>query len=840
MESVTDTPLHLPRAISVRGARVNNLRAVDVDIPLWCIVGVTGVSGSGKSSLAMGVLYAEGSRRLLSSLSAYSRRRIAQEARPDVDQVDHLPATVALRQNPPIPGRRSTVGTMTEVLNIVRLIWSRLATHPCPNGHAVHVTLSRTAGEHTTCPTCGVTFELPSAESFASASLGACPTCGGMGVRDEVDPDALIDPDKTIADGAVLPWSLTGRAYQPTIVAELGVRTDVPFRELTTREQGLILDGPPERRTITVTSKAGRAADLSMVFESARRTVENAAASADSETTRDRLRPFLLTTACPACRGTGLRPEALASTLDDQDIAAVLALDLTALATWAEKLPVRLPSEVEALAGRLGHELGSAIAPLLRLGLGHLGLNRSGHTLSTGERQRIQLATTLQARSTGMLHVLDEPSIGLHPANVTGVAEVIRDLVSQGNSVVIVDHDVLLLRATHHLIEVGPGAGRHGGLIVAQGAPDTLAADPASVTGPYLRGNVERWRRVRQVPDAHPHVRVRIKELYTLRDVTAAFPVGRLTLVTGVSGSGKTALVLESLVPAVTAALTGRPLPRHVTALDAPGIRQLVEVDASTVGKNARSTPATYSGVFDAIRRLYARSDAARERGWTTSHFSYNTGEGRCSACEGLGELALDLQFMPDLKVPCPACHGQRYNDATLAVTVDGRSIADALALTVDDALEHFGRYPTIAGRLRSLRAVGLGYLSLGEPTPALSGGEAQRLRLAERLRLENEGVLYIFDEPSIGLHPRDVGVLVGVFDQLLEAGATVVAIDHDLDLIAQADHVIDLGPGGGPGGGRIVSSGTPDQVALDPASITGQWLRQEWGSTGETSPSPR
>ncbi|MGX1778671.1 excinuclease ABC subunit UvrA [Nocardia brasiliensis] len=823
--------VRLPKAIEVVGARTHNLRNVDVDVPLWSLVMLTGLSGSGKSSLAMGVLYGEGSRRYLDGLSAYTRRRIGQVARPDVDRVDFLPSALALRQRPPVPGRRSTVGTMTEVLNVVRLMFSRLGRHVCPNGHRIEPNLARSAQLWLDCPVCGVHFEHPSAESFSFNTLGRCPGCDGLGVRDEIDTATLIPDDSlSVIEGAVAPWNLAGRSYMPQVAADLGVRIEVPVAELTDAERAILLDGPPEPRQVTLTSKAGRAVSANMTYESARRAVQNAATKTTSETTRQRLSRFFTTHTCPVCQGSRLRPEALTTTLSDRDIAQVSTESLDALADFAKQVTVTLPAELRPLSDRLAEELTAAVEPLRRLGIGYLSLDRAGATLSTGERQRIELSSTLQARSTGMLYVLDEPSVGLHPANVDGLRTVLRGLVAAGNSVVVVDHDVTLLREADHLIEMGPGAGRQGGTVVAQGSAADLAACADSVTGPYLSGSAgTRFRTPRPIDpaprpidpaprpiDTTAALEITVDELYTLHNVSARIPLRRLTVVTGVSGSGKTALVLDSLVPALTADVP----PAHVRRLERAGIRAVVEVDATPIGNNSRSTPVTYCGALDPIRRWFAK-----ESGRTAAHFSYNTAAGQCPTCLGLGELDLDIQYLPDLTVSCPDCHGARYNPEVRAITVDGSTIADVLALTVAEAVDRFAAHPKIVAPLRAVRDVGLGYLCLGEPTPSLSGGEAQRLRLATALRSEQADTLYIFDEPSIGLHPNDVRTLLAVLDRLIDAGATVLVIDHDLDVIANADHIIDLGPGGGPDGGRIVATGTPAEIAAAADSRTGYWL---------------
>ncbi|HMG65514.1 MAG TPA: excinuclease ABC subunit UvrA, partial [Streptosporangiaceae bacterium] len=795
----SDRSASLPRAIEVRGARHNNLRDVDVDVPLWRTVAVVGVSGSGKTSLAIGTLYAEGMHRFLEALSTYSRRRLSQAQRPAVDRIDHLPPALALRQRPPVPGPRSTVGTMTEVLNILRLMMSRLGAHRCPNGHHVPPSVA-TQQMEITCPVCGAHFEAPSAESFAFNSYGACPACDGLGVRTEVDASTLVpDPGKSIDDGAVLPWNLGARRLYRYAAAELGVRTDVPYRSLTKRERDIVLHGPQVEQPVSFPSgRAGRIVHLNVNYENAISAVERAQRS-DNERTRAQVRRFLIVRTCSVCHGTRLRPEALSSLLGGRNLAEISALRLDELRSFAAGLPGGLPGELAPLTAGLAGELDRGLAPLLDVGLGYLQLDRAGATLSAGERQRIELTATVRASTTGMLYVLDEPSVGLHPSNVVGLRETIAALAANGNTVVVVEHERDLITAADWIIELGPAAGAHGGTIIAQGTPGELAADPRSVIGPFLAGTAAVRRAHPAPPGPGGEITIEVGDLYNLRDVKAAFPLHRLTALAGPSGAGKTALVLDSLVPAAQAQLGGRPPPGHVRSLDLGGIRQVVQIDASPIGQNARSTPATYSGAFDAIRRLYAGAPAARRRKWQPGHFSFNTREGQCPTCRGLGSIDLDVQYLPDINVECPTCHGARFNDATLGVRVDGRTIADVLGLTVHDALGAFAEQAPVAAALRPVDEVGLGYLRLGEPTPSLSGGEAQRLRIASRLRSSQRGVLYIFDEPSTGLHPLDVGTLVGVLDRLLDAGATVIVIDHDLDLLAAADYLIDMGPGGGP-----------------------------------------
>jgi excinuclease ABC subunit A len=812
----------LPSVIEARGIRHNNLRDLDVDVPLWCVVAVAGVSGSGKSSLAAGTLYAEGMQRFLEGLSTYSRRRLSQAQRPDADRIDHLPAALALRQRPPVPGVRSTVGTMSEVLNVLRLIMSRLGTHICPNGHPVAPSVS-TQGMEMTCPVCGVRFTHPGAESFAFNSYGACPACNGTGERFEVDLASVVpDEDKTISGGAVLPWNSGGRRLMQYAAGKLGVPLDKPFRELTAKQREIVFHGPPAEREVTLRSGSSREVTLNVHYENAVATVERAAAS-DVPGSRARVEKFLKVRTCSVCHGTRLNPEALRSTLDGRNLAEISALTLDELHGFAADIRRVAPKDLARVTKGLVGEYLQALDPLLQLGLGYLQLDRAGSTLSTGERQRLELTSTVRANTTGMLYVLDEPSVGLHPSNIEGLRSTIEMLAANGNSVVMVEHETDVINGADWVIELGPGAGEHGGTIVAQGTPADIRADKNSLIGPFLAG-MPAVRRERRPTDGEA-VTVEVADLYNLHDVRAAFPLNAMTAVAGPSGAGKTALVLESLVPALRAALAGEKAPRQVRRLEAPGIRQLAEIDATPIGQNSRSTPATYSGAFDAVRQAFAETPLARRRGWKPGHFSFNTKAGQCPQCEGLGYIDIDVQYLPDIRETCPLCHGARYLEEVLDVRLDGLTIADVLALTVQDAVGRFAGRPAIVRPLRPIDDVGLGYLRLGEATPSLSGGESQRLRIASRLRSSQRGTLYIFDEPSTGLHPVDIRTLVGVFDRLLDGGATIVVIDHDLDLLAAADHLIDMGPSGGPAGGRIVAEGTPDAVAADKNSVTGPYL---------------
>ncbi|MGJ5723387.1 excinuclease ABC subunit UvrA [Brevibacterium sp. H602] len=824
-------------AVEVRGARVHNLQNIDVDVPLNTLVAIAGVSGSGKSSLAMGVLYAEGSRRYIEALSTYTRRRMAQAARADVDTVRHIPAALALRQRPGVPGVRSTFGTSTELLNVVRLMFSRLASHLCPNGHRQEPTLNVAAEEPFDCPECGETVHAPGAEELAFNSGGACPRCEGIGTIREVDDASLIrDPDMSIDDGTVIPWQMFGFNVQPQIAREFGVRTDVPWRDLEDWEREIVFAGPEEKKHITVTSKKGLH-DLDFTFRNARLTVTEELKRADNEKRFARVSRFLSEQVCPDCEGTRLSPAARAPRIGDLGLADATAMTLDELVDWAADVPETLPTPMQPMARSLVDALLGMARRLLDLGLGYLGLDRAGSSLSTGERQRVQLSRAVRNETTGVLYVLDEPSIGLHPSNIKGLQGVIADLLEEGNSVVMVDHDPLVLREADHLIEIGPGSGKDGGSVVAEGSVAELDAHPDSRIGPYLTGRADALVRT-PAPEAeiddHGRIRLLTSPIHTVHTLEAEIPRKRLTVVTGASGSGKSTLVLDSLVPALKAeaAADERAMPSHVRELDAGGIERVNVVDATPIGINVRSTVATYSGVLDDLRRAYARLDSAKDAGLTAGDFSYNTGSLRCPKCEGTGEITLDVQFLPDVDIPCPECEGRRYSpdadEYCRPSDADGQpqSLPELLALTVTEALPHLTAMRKVHARLRALQDVGLGYLTLHEATPALSGGEAQRLKLATELGKSQQHTLFVFDEPTVGLHPEDVRVLVRVFQQLLDQGGTVLVIEHDLDMIANADWIIDLGPGGGQDGGQIVATGTPQQVAVASDSVTGKYLK--------------
>ena len=823
-------------AIQIRGARVHNLKNIDVDVPLNKIVGIAGVSGSGKSSLALGVLYAEGSRRYLDALSTYTRRRMTQAAKAQVDEVLYVPAALALHQRPGVPGIRSTFGTGTELLNSLRLMFSRLASHRCPNGHYIPPTLNVAAEQPIYCPECGARVRAPSAEELAFNSQGACRTCDGTGMVRTVDRATLVPDDSlTIDEGAVAPWNSLMWSLMTDVCRAMGVRTDVPFRELTDKEKDIVFNGPAEKKHIFYKAKSTpEAGELDFTYFNAVYTVENALAKVKDEKGMKRVEKFLRVDTCPDCGGSRLSEAARAPKLRGIGLDEACKMTLTALCDWVDGVPASLPPEMRPMAESICESFQATAARLLDLGLGYLSLDREAATLSTGERQRVQLARSVRNRTTGVLYVLDEPSIGLHPSNIEGLRGVMHDLIADGNSIVLVDHDTEILRDADWLIEMGPGAGENGGTILTQGTVEQVAQSPASRIGPFLADLHTLSARTR-TPEAELFalgtITLRTRAIHTVKPLEVRLPKGRLIAVTGASGSGKTTLVLESLIPALEAAAKGEALPAHVESITAPGIAQVKLIDATPIGINVRSTVATYANVHDELRKIYARSPLAREKGYKAGDFSYNTGRLRCPGCDGTGTISLDIQFLPDVEITCPDCGGSRYQKDAAALyrtRKDGtqaESLPRLMEMSVDEALAACADLKLVASRLQTLSNLGLGYLTLGEATPSLSGGEAQRLKLASEMGKGQADTVFVFDEPTIGLHPLDVRTLLGVFQRLIDSGATVVVIEHDLDVIRNADYLVDLGPGGGESGGRIVACGTPEQVAADPASITGKYL---------------
>ena len=821
--------------ILIRGAKVHNLKNIDVDIPLGKIVGIAGVSGSGKSSLAMGVLYAEGSRRYLEALSTYTRRRMTQASKASVDEVLYVPAALALHQRPGIPGIRSTFGTETELLNSLRLMYSRLSNHRCPNGHYLKPSLAVAAGKKLVCSECGVHFYAPSAEELAFNSQGACQKCGGTGIVHTVDMASLVPDDSlTIDDGAVAPWNSLMWSLMTDVCREMGVRTDVPFRDLTEQEKDIVYHGPAVKKHLFYKSKnTENAGELDFTYFNAVYTVENALAKVKDEKGMKRVEKFLKEDICPECHGTRLSAAARAPKLRGISLDEVCTMTLSELVDWVRDVPTSLPDEMKPMAKSICETFESMAKRLIDLGLGYLTLDRSAATLSTGERQRMQLARAVRNRTTGVLYVLDEPSIGLHPSNIVGLTGVMHDLVSDGNSVILVDHDTQILKEADWIVEMGPEAGANGGHVIAQGTIADVEANPASQIGPFISGKAETKLRscaAKEEMFVNGNIHLSTSQIHTVKPLEVDIPKGRLTVVTGVSGSGKTTLVLESLIPALDANISGHTLPEHIRDVSAEDIRRIKLIDATPIGINVRSTVATYAGVHDELRKLYAKSEDAKNKGYKARDFSYNTGSLRCSGCDGTGVVSLDVQFLPDVNIQCPDCHGSRYSRIAYDVKLTNKvgesaSLPELMDMDVNTAVEFCKNIKTVSQKLNTLKQLGLGYLTLGEETPSLSGGEAQRLKLASEIGKIQSDSVFIFDEPSIGLHPLDVQVLLRVFQALLDNGATVIVIEHDLDVIRNADYVIDMGPGGGENGGKIIASGTPQEIKLNKKSITGRYL---------------
>ena len=819
----------------VRGAKVHNLKNVDVDIPLNKIVGIAGVSGSGKSSLALGVLYAEGSRRYLEALSTYTRRRMTQASKAAVDQVLYVPAALALHQRPAVPGIRSTFGTGTELLNSLRLMYSRLASHRCPNGHYLKPSLAVAAGKELVCPKCGAHFYAPSAEELAFNSQGACAKCGGTGSVRTVDLDSLVPDDSlTIDEGAVAPWNSLMWSLMTDVCREMGVRTDIPFRDLTQEEKEIVYHGPAVKKHILYKAKkSNQAGELDFTYYNAVYTVENALAKVKDEKGMKRVEKFLKEDVCPECGGTRLSAAARSPKLRGISLDEACTMPLSQLVHWVQGVPETLTEEMRPMAQSICEAFVSAARRLMDLGLGYLSLDRSSSTLSTGERQRMQLARAVRNRTTGVLYVLDEPSIGLHPSNIAGLTGVMHDLIADGNSVILVDHDTQILKDADWIIEMGPQAGAKGGHVIAEGTVASVKENAASQIGAFLSGKAETMLRCLPAPGSmfeNGTIHLSTTQLHTVKPLEVGIPKGRLTVVTGVSGSGKTTMVLESLAPALEAAINGHKLPEHVREITAEGIQHVKLIDATPIGINVRSTIATYAGVHDELRKLYAKSADAKEKGLKASDFSYNTGSLRCPGCDGTGSVSLDVQFLPDVTIPCPDCRGSRYGKEAYSVKLTNKagqscSLPELMDMDVNSAIEFCGGMKTVCQKLQILRQLGLGYLTLGEETPSLSGGEAQRLKLASEIGKIQTDSVFIFDEPSIGLHPLDVQVLLRVFQTLLDNGATIIVIEHDLDIIRNADYIIDMGPGGGEEGGRIIAQGTPREIKSNQNSITGRYL---------------
>lgn len=821
--------------MDVIGAKVHNLKNVSLKIPLHKKVAIAGVSGSGKSSLALGILYAEGSRRYLESLSTYTRRRMTQAERALVDDVLHIPAALALRQRPGVPGIRSTFGTGSELLNSLRLMFSRLASHRCPNGHYAGPSMNVALDKEYVCPVCGVRFHGPGAEDLAFNSSGACRRCDGTGVVRTVDRATLVpDESLSIENGAVAPWNSLMWSLMVDVCRAMGVRTDVPFKDLTNEEKEIVYDGPAEKKHILYKSKKGDDfAELDFTYYSAVRTVENALSKVKDEAGMKRVEKFLAASVCPDCHGSRLSEAARAPKIMGLGLDEVTAMTLSDVVEWVVRVPDSLPVEMRQMASSIVESFLDNAKRLMDLGLGYLSLDRASNTLSTGERQRMQLARAVRNRTTGVLYVLDEPSIGLHPANIEGLKSVMDDLVSDGNSVVLVDHDIQVLQSADWMIELGPGAGAAGGHVIAEGTIGDIERNADSVIGPFLGGR-EVCFRTRIAPDRlfeHGRIHLSTTGIHTVKPLEVDFPKACLSVVTGVSGSGKTTMILESLVPALEASFAGKKLPPHVRAVEAEGIRHVKLIDATPIGINVRSTVATYANVHDELRKMFAGLASAKEKGYKAGDFSYNTGRLRCPVCDGTGSISLDVQFLPDVDIPCPGCGGSRYcKDIETVRYVDSKGVSyslnELMSMDVDSALDAMTGHKVITQRLGILKELGLGYLTLGEETPGLSGGEAQRLKLASEMGHGQEDSVFVFDEPTIGLHPLDVRTLMNVFQNLIDHGATVIVIEHDTDVMQNADYIVDMGPGGGKDGGRIVACGPPEAIRACSGSVTGRYIR--------------
>ncbi|MBO6157908.1 MAG: excinuclease ABC subunit UvrA [Firmicutes bacterium] len=831
LRKVTDAPDH----IEVRGAKVHNLKNIDVDIPLGKIVAVAGVSGSGKSSLALGVLYAEGSRRYLEALSTYTRRRMTQAEKAVVDDVRYVPAALALRQRPGVPGIRSTFGTSTELLNSLRLMFSRLGSHRCPNGHYCEPSMAVALEQEIVCPVCGEHFYGPGAEDLAFNSSGACSRCEGTGVVREVDESTLVpDESLTIDEGAVLPWQTLMWSLMKDIARDMGVRTNVPFRELTPKEREIVFHGPADKHHMIYQNGAtGATGEMDFTYFNATYTVENALSRVKDEKGMKRVEKFLRVGICPDCGGTRLSGAARAPRLRGISLDEACTMPLSDALVWVKDVPDSLPEPMRPMAKSICESFEGVAKRLMDLGLGYLSLDRESSTLSNGERQRMQLARAVRNRTTGVLYVLDEPSIGLHPANLKGLKGVMDDLIADGNSIVLVDHDTQVLTHADYLIEMGPGAGKDGGQVLCSGTIPEISLNPLSKIGPFLAGEKIRVRE--EIPEEElfdlGEIHMETGPIHTVKPLDVTFPKGRLSVVTGVSGSGKTTMVLESLIPALEAEINEGRLPEHVRLIEAEGISHVKLIDATPIGINIRSTVGTYANVHDELRKIYARTKDAKASNLKAGDFSYNTGSLRCPTCDGTGSISLDVQFLPDVDIPCPDCKGSRYGKKAWKIrrpAKDGTaySLPELMDQSISENLFSCRDLPLVSRRLEVLEDLGLGYLMLGEETPSLSGGEAQRLKLASEMGRGQADTVFVFDEPTIGLHPLDVKTLLWVFEKLIRQGATVIVIEHDQDVIRNADYIVDMGPGGGEEGGRIVASGTLGDIQDAQDSLTGAYLR--------------
>ncbi|KAA0921475.1 excinuclease ABC subunit UvrA [Streptomyces apricus] len=806
--------------VHVRGAGEHNLKNVDVDVPRDAMVAFTGISGSGKSSLAFGTLYAEAQRRYFESVAPYARRLLQQVGAPHVQEISGLPPAVALQQRHGAPSSRSTVGTLTTLSNLLRILYSRAGTYPPGAPHLA-------------------------AEAFSpNTAAGACPRCHGLGAVVDVADDLLVpDPSLSIREGAIAAWPGAWQgANLRSIVSNLGIDIDKPWRRLRKKDRDWLLH-TDEQPSVLIAPEADRI-DYGYhgTFWSARAHIMHVLADSKSERMRERALRFVRSVPCPECGGSGLRPEALAVTFAGRSIAEVNALPLTELVTVLRPVAEASGTGAATAAGaseetgeaavRLCADLVARIEVLLGLGLGYLAPGRRSTTLSPGEAQRLRIATQLRSGLFGVVYVLDEPSAGLHPADAEPLLDVLDRLKAAGNTLFVVEHDMDVVRRADWVVDIGPGAGEDGGRVLYSGPVAGLEQVGESVTGRHLFGHAPPVEHRPREPQGWLELDGVTR--HNLRDVSVGVPLGVLTAVTGVSGSGKSTLVTQVLAEVVRAHLGQGPDDAEDEApeiglRDASGLDsfdRLVRVDQRPIGRTPRSNLATYTGLFDAVRKLYAATDEARARGYSAGRFSFNVAEGRCGNCQGEGFVEVELLFLPGTYAPCPVCHGARYDAETLEVMYRGRNVADVLAMPVDEAAGFLADVPAAARSLETLREVGLGYLRLGQPATELSGGEAQRIKLATELQRARRGhALYLLDEPTAGLHPADIALLLRQLHRLVDAGNTVVLVEHDLDTIATADWIVDLGPGGGDAGGRVVAEGPPAKVAKSRRSATAPYL---------------
>jgi excinuclease ABC subunit A len=945
-------------AIVVRGAREHNLKNIDVVIPRDKLVVITGVSGSGKSSLAFDTIYAEGQRRYIESLSAYARQFLGRMEKPDVDHIDGLSPAISIDQKGASHNPRSTVATQTEIYDYLRLLFARVGhphCHQCgrpiqrqtvqqmvdnvlslPVGrrimimapvikgrkgehqqvledlrrsgyvraridgqirsldedialdryrnHTIEVVVDRLVmeplegeeaqafrvrladsletalklgggtvvvwvegeeerlfSEHFACVHCGISLgELEPRNFSFNSPHGACRQCSGLGMRLELDPDLIIpNKDLSLAQGAIQPWARAASTSQwyyrllEAVAEKYGFSPHVPVRELSPQHMRIILYGAPEPVAVRFTNQHGRTSVYETTYEGVIPNLERRYRETESDYVRAEIERYMRESPCPGCKGARLRPESLAVTVDGMNIYEVTRMDIRQALQWVERLQgpdSPLTERERTIARQILKEIENRLRFLVDVGLDYLTLDRRTGTLAGGEAQRIRLATQIGSGLMGVLYVCDEPSIGLHPADEDRLIATLKRLRDLGNTVIVVEHDEAMIRAADYIIDLGPGAGRHGGYVVATGTVEDICSHPQSITGAYLSGRKEIPLPSRRRPGNGREIVVRGAREFNLKNITVRIPLGKFVCVTGVSGSGKSTLVFEILYKKAAQVLYG--------AKDRPGLHDAIEglehidkvinIDQSPIGRTPRSNPATYTGAFTPIRELFASVPEARLRGYRPGRFSFNVKGGRCEACQGEGYIQIEMQFLPDVEVPCEACHGKRYNRETLEITFRGKNIADVLDMTVEEALEFFEAFPQVRQKLQTLYDVGLGYICLGQPATTLSGGEAQRVKLAAELSRRATGrTLYILDEPTTGLSFEDVNNLIRVLHRLVDAGNTVVVIEHHLDVIKQADHIIDLGPGGGDRGGWVVAEGTPEEVAQVEESLTGQYLRR-------------